>query len=185
MLCLFSKATCGSSVQRLGFAIRCPANTPSCGPRFAVGGSAATLSHDKRGNMMHSYRILYAIIRGPIWQEQPIYETKPISHLLSMRARGVLRDRFLSTNCSRVQRRSGIDEARRKSGRHLLSSQERSEDDGRIPNPEDEGRESPAANTGGWKGSGSCSAAHLLASVDLCPESHLDVKWCTVTSSPM
>src|SRR6266704_1033546 len=28
-------------------------------------------------------------------------------------------------------------------------------------------------------------AAHLLVSVDLCPESHLDVKWCTVTSSPM
>ena len=104
-----------------------------------------------RSNIINSYKILYAIIRGPIWQEQPIYETKPISHLLSMRARGVLRDRFLSTNCSRVQRRSGIDEARRKSGRHLLSSQERSEDDGRIQNPEDEGRESPAANTGGGR----------------------------------
>ena len=59
--------------------------------------------------------------------------------------------RLLGPNCSRVQRRSGIDEARRKSGRHLLSSQERSEDDGRIPNPEDEGRESPAANTGGGR----------------------------------
>ena len=82
-----------------------------------------------RSNIINSYKILYAIIRGPIWQEQPIYETKPISHLLSMRARGVLRDRFLSTNCSRVQRRSGIDEARRKSGRHLLSSQERFEDE--------------------------------------------------------
>src|SRR5436309_8087873 len=96
MLCLFSKATCGSSVQRLGFAIRCPANTPSCGPRFAVGGSAATLSHDKRGNMMHSYRILYAHII--IWQNPPTF-TKRSQQVIcyQCRSRFVLGDSSVRT----------------------------------------------------------------------------------------
>ena len=56
--------------------------------------------------------------------------------------------------------RSGTDEARRKGRRHLRSSQEWSEDEDRIRNME--AREGKAPTP-----------------------SHLDVKWCTVTSSPM